>query len=68
MRKTTLVIDDDLLRGAQEALGTRGLKATVDRAFIEAIAMSARREALRQLRELDGLELADESVMKDAWR
>jgi len=68
MRKTTLVIDDDLVAAAQKALGTTGLKATIDRALIEAVAMAARQEALRQLRDLDGLDLADSGVMEGAWR
>jgi len=36
-RRTTLEVDDALLRKAQEALGTKGLKETVDRAFQEAV-------------------------------
>lgn len=41
-RRTTIDIDDELLSRAQAALGTRGLKDTVDAAFREAI-----RRALR---------------------
>jgi Arc/MetJ family transcription regulator len=36
-RRTTLEIDDVLLRQAQGALGTKGLKDTVDKAFREVI-------------------------------
>jgi Arc/MetJ family transcription regulator len=36
-RRTTLEVDDALLSQAQEALGTKGLKATVDKAFQEAV-------------------------------
>ncbi len=36
-RRTTLEIDDALLSQAQEALGTKGLKETVDTAFREAV-------------------------------
>jgi Arc/MetJ family transcription regulator len=36
-RRTTLEVDDVLLRQAQRALGTKGLKDTVDKAFREAI-------------------------------
>jgi Arc/MetJ family transcription regulator len=68
VRKTTLVVDDDLVRQAAEALGTRGLKATVDRALREAVALAARREAIAQLREMHGLQLDDEAVMASAWR
>lgn len=41
-RRTTIDIDDELLIGAQAALGTHGLKDTVDAALREAI-----RRALR---------------------
>ena len=36
-RRTTLEIDDALLNQAQKALGTNGLKETVDKAFQEAV-------------------------------
>jgi Arc/MetJ family transcription regulator len=36
-RRTTIAVDDELLSRAQEALGTRGLKDTVEKAFHEAI-------------------------------
>ena len=68
MRKTTLVIDEDLVQQAQAALGTRGLKATVDRALQEAIAVAARRRAIEQLRTMTGLELDNPEVMAGAWR
>jgi Arc/MetJ family transcription regulator len=41
-RRTTIDVDDELLGRAQEALGTRGLKDTVDAAFHEAIRRSLR--------------------------
>ena len=37
VRRTTLAVDDVLLRQAQGALGTTGLKDTVEKAFREAI-------------------------------
>ena len=67
-RKTTLEVDEALFRQAQAVLGTRGLKATVHRAFQEVLATAARREAVRQLREMDGLDLDNEEVMAGAWR
>lgn len=67
-RKTTLEVDEALFRQAQAVLGTHGLKATVHRAFQEVLAAAARREAVRQLREMDGLDLDNEEVMADAWR
>ncbi len=37
MRRTTLQVDDALLTQAQKALGTSGLKETVDEAFREVV-------------------------------
>lgn len=36
-RRTTLEVEDALLSQAQKALGTKGLKETVDKAFQEAV-------------------------------
>jgi Arc/MetJ family transcription regulator len=41
-RRTTLDVDDALLRRAQAALGTTGLKDTVESAFREVIRRSLR--------------------------
>ena len=68
MHKTTIVIDDALIEQVSEILGTRGLKATVDEALLEIIRLDARRKAIRQLREMDGLDLDNEEVMAQAWR
>jgi Arc/MetJ family transcription regulator len=68
MRKTTLEIDEALVERASEILGTRGLKATVQRALEEVLATDARRKAIRQLQEMDGLDLDSADVMADAWR
>ena len=68
MRKTTIWIDEDLVQQAQAALGTRGLKATVDKALQEAVALAARRRAIEQLRTMSGLELDKPEVMAGAWR
>ena len=67
VRKTTLVVDDALVERAQEILGTRGLKATVDRALLEVIELDARR-AIAQLQIMDGLDLDRGNVMAEAWR
>ena len=68
MRKTTLEVDEELFERTREVLGTRGLKATVQRAFEEVLALNARRRAIQQLQRMDGLDLDRAEVMADAWR
>lgn len=68
MRKTTIEIDEELFASAREALQTRGLKETVQRAFEEVVAREARLRAVRQLEQMDGLDLDKPEVMAQAWR
>ncbi len=68
VRKTTLEVDEGLFQQAREVLGTSGLKATVHRAFQEVLASEARRRAVQQLVEMDGLDLDRHEVMEGAWR
>jgi Arc/MetJ family transcription regulator len=68
VHKTTLEVDEELFERVRHVLGTRGLKATVRRAFEEVLALDARRRAIRQLREMDGLDLDRPEVMAEAWR
>ena len=68
MHKTTLDIDEDLLARASAILGTRGLKATVQRALEEVVAREARRRFAERLQAMEGLELDDPEVMTRAWR
>lgn len=68
MRKTTLEFDEELFEQTRRVLGTRGLKATVRRAFEEILAHEARRQTIRQLQEMDGLDLNQPEIMAGAWR
>ena len=68
MHKTTIEFDEDLFERARSVLGTRGLKATVQRAFEEVLAHEARRRADEQLERMDGLDLDRPEVMASAWR
>lgn len=47
MRRTSIVIDDELLASAQQALSTTGLKETVDAAF-RAVVRADRRDRLAE--------------------
>jgi Arc/MetJ family transcription regulator len=68
MRKTTIVIDDEIIAQAKEALGTTGLKETIDAALLEAIRAQTRRDHVERLRTMAGLDLDKPEVMDQAWR
>ena len=55
-RRTTIEIDDELLVRAQEALGTHGLKDTVDAAFHEAIRRSLRTRLAERIERGTGVD------------
>lgn len=56
-RRTTIEIDDVLLRQAQEALGTKGLKDTVYLALTEAVRSRRRASLAEALRNGDAFDL-----------
>ena len=68
MHRTTIVIDPRKLARARRLLGTKGIKDTIERALDEVIAYEARRRAVEQLRNMEGLQLDDPAVMAAAWR
>jgi Arc/MetJ family transcription regulator len=68
VHKTTIELDEELVARAAEALGTKGLKATVQRALEEAIAHQLRLEFIDQLVAMDGLDLDKSDVLDQAWR
>ena len=68
MSKTSVDIDDDLLEQARDLLGTSSIKETIHRALREIVRAEARRQEVAALVAMDGLDLADEEIMKNAWR
>lgn len=68
IRKTTIEVDEQLFERTRDVLGTKGLKATVQRAFEEVLARDARRRAIEQLETMSGLDLDDSTIMAAAWR
>ncbi len=68
MRKTSVDIDDHLIDQVRGLLGTSSIKETIDRALREVVRSEARRQEIRALADMDGLDLADEQVMAGAWR
>ena len=62
------MVDKQLVAKAAAILGTRGLRATVQRALQEVVAAEARRRFARRLMSMDGLDLHDPEVTTGAWR
>lgn len=67
-RRTSIVIDDALLEEARQALGTRGLKETVDAALHEAIRSRKRMQLLARLRDPGGFDDDALRQARDEWR
>jgi Arc/MetJ family transcription regulator len=68
VRKTSIEVDDDLVARAAAVLGTHGLKATVQRALEEIVALDARMRLAERLQHMAGLDLDKPEVMDQAWR
>lgn len=66
-RKTTVEIDEELLEQAREVLDTDTIKETVNSALVAVIRARARRQEVRALRKMEGLDLDDDEIMKGAW-
>ena len=67
MRKTTVMLDEELLKEASEILGTKGVKQTVERSLQEVVTLRARLRFLDQLSRMDGLDLDKPEIMRRAW-
>ena len=68
MSKTSVDIDNLLLEQARSLLGTSSIKETIHCALREVVRAEARRQEVKALVRMDGLDLADSEVMKSAWR
>ena len=68
MSKTSVDIDSDLLERARSLLGTSSIKETIHCALREIVRAEARRQEVAALVAMDGLDLADMEIMKNAWR
>ena len=68
MTKRLVDIDDDLLDKARRATGTATINETVNAALRHIVESELRLRHVKRLQDLDGLDLADDAVMADAWR
>jgi len=67
-RKTSVEIDEELLAATRSVLATKTVRETIEEAFREVLRGVARREEVRVLSEMDGLDLANPEIMAQAWR
>jgi Arc/MetJ family transcription regulator len=65
--KRLIEVDDEKLEAVRSLLGTRTLKATVDDAFNEVLALAQRRRALLAEHGVELDALADPQARQDAW-
>lgn len=68
MTKRLIEVDDAKLGAVRELLGTTTLRATVDGALEEVLALDRRRRALLAERGVDVAVLADSAERQAAWR
>jgi len=68
MTKTVIDVDDQYLTAARHALHTETKKDTINAALREVAALAARRRDLGRLVSGALPDLADEDVMRQAWR
>ncbi len=68
MTKRLVDIDDDLLVEARELLGAPTMKEAVNAALQQVIDTELRRRHLQRLESGTGLDLADDEVVRNAWR
>lgn len=67
MTKRLVDVDDDKLAAVQAELGTKTIKATVDAALEEVLALAARRRSLLAERGVDTSSMADRNRRRTAW-
>lgn len=68
MSKTSVDIDNDLLEQTRNLLGTSSIRETIHCALLKVVRAEARRQEVEALVTMDGLDLADREIMKNAWR
>lgn len=68
VRKTALLVDDELVRQAREILGTSSTSGTIAEALREVIRVRGRARQFERLRRRRGIDLDDAEVMRGAFR
>ena len=68
MTKRLIDIDDDLLKEVRSLTGASTMKEAVNGALQHVVDFNLRLRHVRRLLTLEGTDLADEHLMRDAWR
>ena len=68
IKKTALLLDQELVKQVQELLETKTTTETISEALREVIRVRGRARGLERLRRREGMDLDDPEVMKGAWR
>ena len=68
MIKVSVDIDKSLIEQVRRVLGTSSVEETIHAALREVMRSDARRQEIRALTEMDGIDLTNEEVMVKAWR
>ena len=66
--KRLIDIDDDLLEKVRSLIGASTMKEAVNGALQHVVDFELRLQHVRRLMTLEGMDLADQQVMRDAWR
>ena len=66
--KRLIDIDDDLLEEVRSLTGASTMKEAVNGALQHVVDFDLRLKHVRRLLTLEGTDLADEQLMRDAWR
>lgn len=68
MTKRLIDIDDDLLEEVRNLIGASTMKEAVNGALQHVVDFELRLKHVRRLMTFEGTDLADEQIMRDAWR
>ena len=66
--KRLVDIDDDLLEEVRSLTGASTMKEAVNGALQHVIDFELRVRHVQRLRSMEGIDLDDEKIMRDAWR
>lgn len=68
MTKRLVDIDDELLEKVRSLRGASTMKEAVNGALQHVVDFELRVRHVQRLRSMEGIDLADEQTMRDAWR